>query len=159
MGIDSTEGNGEEWSGDGGPPEPSRGEMALERGRGTRGRSKWVWGGGNHPCPRLNPLAPPLSGSTVVIGGSTAPAVVPRLHSGSTAQRNSKLDSTPMAQKEKKGNDGKKREPTQSNKSTSKRTRTTHLYTRGRWPRPPMFESIGMAPRRIILGPMTKTRL
>ena len=30
MGIDSTEGNGEGRSGDGGPPEPSRGEMALE---------------------------------------------------------------------------------------------------------------------------------
>ena len=30
VGIESTEGNGEEWSGDGGPPEPSRGEMALE---------------------------------------------------------------------------------------------------------------------------------
>ena len=33
MGIDSTEGNGEERFGDGGPPEPSRGEMALERER------------------------------------------------------------------------------------------------------------------------------
>ena len=31
VGIDSTEGNGKERSGDGGPPEPSRGEMALER--------------------------------------------------------------------------------------------------------------------------------
>ena len=31
MGIDSSEGNGEERSRDGGPPEPSRGEMVLER--------------------------------------------------------------------------------------------------------------------------------
>ena len=37
--------------------------------------------------------------------------------------------------------------------------RDTNSPRRGRWPEPPMFESIGMAPRRIILGPMTKTRL
>ena len=72
MGIDSTEGNGEERSGDGGPPEPSRGEMALEREEEEPGDEANGYGGGNHPCPRLNPLAPPLSGSTVVMGGSTA---------------------------------------------------------------------------------------
>ena len=38
-------------------------------------------------------------------------------------------------------------------------TRDTASPKRGRWLEPPMFESIGMAPRGIILGPMTKTRL
>ena len=85
MGIDSTEGNGEERSGDGGPPEPSRGEMALEREEEERGDEANGYGGGNHPCPRLNPLVLPLSGSTAVMGGSTALCGSTAAEGGSTA--------------------------------------------------------------------------
>ena len=51
MGIDSTERNGEVRSGDGGPPEPSRGEMALEREEEERGDEANGYGGRKPPLP------------------------------------------------------------------------------------------------------------
>ena len=48
---------------------------------------------------------------------------------------------------------------TQGRKTTRSNRATLPLKRRERWPEPPMFELAGMAPRRIILGPMTKTRL
>ena len=40
--------------------------------RRTKGVSEWVWGRETSPCPRYNPLTPPRSGSTALVGGSTA---------------------------------------------------------------------------------------
>ena len=48
---------------------------------------------------------------------------------------------------------------TRGKKTTRNHQATKPLEERGQWPKPPMFELDGMAPRRIILGPMTKTRL
>ena len=89
MGIDSTEGNGEGCPGDEDPPEPSRGEVRLERGRGTRGQREWVWGRRNLPLPRYNPLVSSLSGSTAQVGKQQFPTTVVR--SGTTGLPNSKI--------------------------------------------------------------------
>ena len=51
VGINSTEGNGKERSGDGGPPEPSRDEMALEREEEEPGNEANGYGGRKPPLP------------------------------------------------------------------------------------------------------------
>ena len=63
--------NGPETEGRRSPPAARWRWRERKRNEGTK---QMDMGGGNHPCPRLNPLAPPLSGSTVVMGGSTAPS-------------------------------------------------------------------------------------
>ena len=80
MGIDSTEGNGEERPGEGDPPEPSRGAGCWrdEQGRGGErmgmGEKKTLPAPDIPPCPRLAAVVPRWW------------AVVPHTTSGSTAQ-------------------------------------------------------------------------
>ena len=157
---------------------PPAAPVAEEREEQSEGTSEWVWGRRNSPCPRYNPQPAPHSGSTALEGGSTARSGSTALEGGSTAKSGSTasattrlLDQRLMLKKKRKARP-KEREDRRGNTHThtTEQKQLKHKQPheteqalaslrRGRWPEPPMFESIGMAPRRIILGPMTKTRL
>ena len=146
--------------------------VAEERDEQGEGVSEWVWGRRNSPCPRYNPQPAPHSGSTALEGGSTAGSGSTALEGGSTASATTLLLDQRLTLKKKPKAKPKEREDRRGNTHTHttdqkqlkhKQPHETEQalasLRRGRWPEPPMFESIGMAPRRIILGPMTKTRL
>ena len=128
MGIDSTEGNGEERSGDGGPPEPSRGEMALEREEEEPGDEANGYGVEETtpahdltPWPRPSAVVPwwlavvprsHISGSTAPWSGSTAPAVVPCQMGGSTARDGARRTPTAVVRSGTTGDAKFKNKPT-----------------------------------------------
>ena len=162
-----------------GAPQRERSAGALPRRRllkretnRAKGASEWVWGRRNSPCPRYNPQPAPHSDSTALEGGSTAGSSSTALEGGSTASATTWFLDQRLKLKKPESKAKRTRGPTRQHTHTHttgqkqlkhRRPHETEQalasLRKGRWPEPPMFESIGMAPRRTILGPMTNTHL